>query len=80
MLIYGGLIFCNIFFLFIGRFIFLYPGKTMEYQKKFYEKINWKIEPISIRKGLHNTRVMGLLIFILTLISIIYSFIMLMRL
>lgn len=80
MLIYGGRILCKIFFLFIGRFIFLYPDKTIEYQKKFYEKINWKIEPISIRKELRNTKVMGLFIFILTLIAIVYSFIMLMRL
>ncbi len=79
MVIYGLLIFCDILFLFIGRFIFFYPGQTIELQKKFYEKINWKMEPISMKKELRNTKIMGLFILIITFAGIFYSFITIME-
>jgi len=45
---------------FIGFFLFLRPASAIRIQKKFYEGINWKIEPISISKELRNTKLMGL--------------------
>mgnify|MGYP003395723982 CR=1 FL=1 len=42
-----------------GIFIATNPVSAMEMQRKFYEKINWKIEPISISKEIRNTRIMG---------------------
>jgi len=60
----------------VGLFVALRPQKTIEIQQKFYAKINWRIEPISMSKEVRNTRLMGLFLVglaiavtILTLIS-----------
>lgn len=50
-----------------GFFLFFKPIIAIEIQRKFYEKINWKIEPISMAKEVRNTRFMGL--FLLALIA-----------
>jgi hypothetical protein len=47
----------------IGCFMFFKPGLSIEIQKRFYEKINWRIEPISMAKEIRNTRIMGLCLF-----------------
>ncbi|MDD4955701.1 MAG: hypothetical protein PHP17_06665, partial [Candidatus Omnitrophica bacterium] len=44
----------------IGLFLAVKPFKAIELQKKFYAKINWNIEPISMEKEIRNTRIMGL--------------------
>ena len=44
----------------VGLFVALRPEKTIEIQQKFYAKINWRIEPISMSKEIRNTRLMGL--------------------
>ncbi|MBM3254868.1 MAG: hypothetical protein FJZ08_01015 [Candidatus Omnitrophica bacterium] len=44
----------------IGLFVFFRPELTIEIQKKFYEKINWRIEPISMQKEIRNTKIMGI--------------------
>jgi len=43
----------------IGLFVFFRPELTIEIQRKFYEKINWRIEPISMQKEIRNTKIMG---------------------
>jgi hypothetical protein len=43
-----------------GLFLFLKPDRAIDIQKRFYEKINWRIEPISMEKEVRNTRIMGL--------------------
>ena len=53
-----------IFALSLGLFIFLKPQQTFIIQKKFYECINWRIEPISFEKELRNTRLMGLFLIV----------------
>ena len=54
----------------IGFFLFLNPASTIEIQKKFYEKINWRIEPISMQKEIRNTKIMGLFLIAITLLII----------
>jgi hypothetical protein len=44
----------------LGLFLFFNPAAAIETQRKIYEKINWRIEPMSMQKELKNTRVMGL--------------------
>ena len=41
------------------------PILAIKIQQKFYERINWKIEPINLKKELRNTRIMGLISLIL---------------
>lgn len=52
----------------IGLILTRSPGLCIEFQKKAYALINWRIEPISMERELNNTRLMG---FILTSISLI---------
>jgi len=58
----------------IGLFVFFKPIMTIEIQKKFYEKINWRIEPISMRKEIRNTKIMGIFLAVVALLTIVYSF------
>lgn len=36
------------------------PDRAIELQRRFYEKINWRLEPIIIKQELKNTRIMGI--------------------
>jgi multisubunit Na+/H+ antiporter MnhB subunit len=50
------------------------PERAIEMQKKFYEKINWRLEPIVVKRELKNTRIMGIFMVVagaLTLLLII---------
>ena len=58
--------------LWIGLFVYIKPQKAFEIQKKFYELINWRIEPISMEKEMRNTKIMGLFLIIFTLMSCVY--------
>ena len=57
----------------IGLFLSLNPALAIRIQKRFYERINWRIEPISMPKELRNTRIMGLFLITATLSIIIYA-------
>jgi hypothetical protein len=70
-LILSGLLILMAGMFFVGLFAFFAPTKTIELQKKFYAKINWKIEPISMEKEIRNSRVMGLFIVFLA----VYAFV-----
>jgi hypothetical protein len=59
----------------IGLFVFFKPILTIEIQKKFYEKINWRIEPISMQKEVRNTKIMGMFLVAVAILTIIYSLI-----
>ncbi len=59
-----------LFNFFVGLLLFLRPELAIEIQKRFYAKINWRIEPISMPKEIRNTRIMGAFLIIL---AIIYS-------
>ena len=59
----------------LGFFLLLNPSRAIEMQRRFYEKINWRIEPLSIQKEIRNTKIMGLFLIIFILLAIIYFFI-----
>jgi len=47
---------------FISGFICLFsPNSAIRIQQKFYEQINWKIEPINKAKEIRNTKIMGMI-------------------
>lgn len=58
----------------IGLFIFFKPELTIEIQRKFYEKINWRIEPISMPKEIINTKIMGIILVAVAIVTITYSY------
>ncbi|MGB2630488.1 MAG: hypothetical protein WBD24_02105 [Candidatus Omnitrophota bacterium] len=64
-------VFIGIINLFIGSFLFLKPELSIEIQIRFYEKINWRIEPISMRKEVRNTRLMGILLIAVTSVLLV---------
>ena len=59
----------------IGFFFIKKPEVAIELQRRFYAKINWKIEPISMPKEVRNTRIMGLAVIILLLATVLIYFI-----
>ncbi len=56
----------------IGLFVFFKPELTIEIQRRFYEKLNWRIEPISMPKEIRNTKIMGILLVAVAIVTIIY--------
>lgn len=56
----------------IGLFIFFKPELTIEIQRRFYERINWCIEPISMQKEIRNTKIMGIFLAALSAIALIF--------
>jgi hypothetical protein len=58
----------------IGLFFLLGPSQLIELQRKFYEKINWRIEPVSLPKEIRNTRIMGLIILVFIAAALIFFF------
>ena len=60
--------------IFLGIFLFSKPEKAIKIQESFYEKINWKIEPVSMQKEVRNTRIMGMSLIAVALSMIVYFF------
>jgi hypothetical protein len=56
----------------IGFFFMLKPQLAIEIQKRFYAKINWRMEPISMSKEIRNTRIMGGLIVVILVAMLVY--------
>jgi len=46
------------------------PKKIIDMQIALYRRLNWKIEPISMKKEIRNTRIMGLVVFVLGALSL----------
>ena len=61
-----------LFSILFGLFLFKKPDMAIELQRKVYAMINWRIEPISMKKELFNTRLMGLFMFSLGVLAITY--------
>jgi hypothetical protein len=59
--------------LFAGLFAATKPVLCIEIQKRFYAKINWRMEPISVEKEIYNTRSMGCFLVIISLITLFLS-------
>lgn len=58
--------------LFLGVFIFFHPASAIEIQRRFYLTINWKIEPVSMSKEIHNTRIMGFSLIFISFLLLLY--------
>lgn len=58
----------------IGVFLVMKPQLAIEIQRRFYARINWKIEPISMEKELRNTRSMGIFLIIFSIATLIFIF------
>ena len=71
-----SLIHISIILIFIGiiagLLVFFYPVSVMKLQVKFYEKINWRIEPISLQKEFKRTKHSGIYLIVLCLFAIAY--------
>ncbi|MFA5089964.1 MAG: hypothetical protein WC510_02870 [Candidatus Omnitrophota bacterium] len=63
----------------IGLFVFFKPELTIEIQKKFYEKINWRIEPISMQKEIRNTKIMGIFLAGFSIVAVVFFIINIIR-
>jgi hypothetical protein len=63
---------CIIAGIIVGILVYFYPVSVMRFQVKFYEKINWRIEPISLQKEFDRTRNSGLYLIILCILSAVY--------
>jgi len=55
-----------------GSLIAWKPKKVIDIQIALYRPFNWKIEPISMEKEIRNTRIMGLAVLVLGILSIGY--------
>ena len=60
--------------LFVGVFLAIKPQQAMKIQIKFYEKINWRVEPISMDKEIRNTRAMGVFLLAVFVATLFYGF------
>ncbi|MFH1281622.1 MAG: hypothetical protein ABIH91_02770 [Candidatus Omnitrophota bacterium] len=58
----------------IGLFVFFKPELAIEIQRKFYEKINWRIEPISMPKEIRNTKIMGMFLIVVSIATMIFGY------
>ena len=55
-----------------GALVAWKPKKTIAIQTALYRPFNWRLEPISMEKEIRNTRIMGLTVLILGVLSLIY--------
>ena len=58
----------------IGAFMVINPHLAIEIQRRFYAKINWRIEPISMSREIRNTRFMGWFLIILSVTTLFFAF------
>ena len=75
LIIIGGIlaaISISIISVILGLFLFYKPALAIEIQRKFYEKINWRVEPIFLQKEIKNTKIMGLVLITISSLTIIY--------
>ncbi|MFH1305087.1 MAG: hypothetical protein ABIH74_01630 [Candidatus Omnitrophota bacterium] len=75
LLYYVLLIFFPVVGVMFGMFLLCKPLQVIECQEKFYEMINWRIEPVSMEKELRHTRIMGIMLIITILLIMAYYFI-----
>lgn len=61
------------FTILLGVALIAWPSSAIEFQRRFYEKINWRMEPISMSKEIRNTRIMGGMLIVAAVIAIVYS-------
>ena len=59
----------------VGLFLFLRPTESLEIQRRFYLRINWRIEPVDMEKELRNTKAMGALLIASAICVSIYKWV-----
>ncbi len=57
----------------IGLVLIRAPGFCIELQRKFYALLNWRIEPISMKRELRSTRFLGVFLVILCIFGLIFA-------
>jgi len=62
----------SIFGIAIGFFLTFNPQLAIELQRRFYARINWQIEPISMSKEIRNTRLMGVFLILLGIATLVF--------
>ncbi|MFH1655052.1 MAG: hypothetical protein ABH954_00365 [Candidatus Omnitrophota bacterium] len=65
-------IFLSLDSILVGIFLFFQPTWAIDLQRKFYEKINWRMEPINLKKEIRNTKTMGLFAIVVGTAALIY--------
>jgi hypothetical protein len=56
----------------VGFLMLINPFLAIEVQRRFYEKINWSIEPISVSKEIRNIRIMGWCIILVIITALFF--------
>ena len=56
----------------MGIFLINRPAGAIELQRKFYEKINWRLVPISMERELRNMRRAGAFLIVFSFVALIY--------
>ncbi|MDD5130968.1 MAG: hypothetical protein PHS66_08000 [Candidatus Omnitrophica bacterium] len=56
----------------VGLLVYFYPVSVMRMQVKFFEKLNWRIELISLQREFNRIKYTGLYLVILCLCASIY--------
>ena len=56
-----------------GALVAWKPKKTIEIQTAIYRPFNWRLEPISMEKEIRNTRIMGLILLLVGVLSLIIT-------
>jgi len=67
-------LFFSLFGFLAGLFFIIKPELAIEIQRRFYAKINWKIEPISKPKEIRNTRIMGYFLLLVLVVTLFLFF------
>ncbi len=57
--------------MYLGFFLYLRPADAIDTQKRFYVRINWRIEPVDFEKEIRNTKIMGISLLALVAASIV---------
>ena len=58
----------------VGVMLIARPSAAIEIQKRFYAKINWRMEPISMPKEIRNTRLMGVMVIVFLSVIVAFAF------
>ena len=56
----------------LGAFLTYKPAEAIELQRKFYELINWRMEPISMPKEIRKTCIMGVFVIVSASVAMVY--------
>ena len=58
----------SVIVLVFGLWVYLKPLEVIEFQKRFYAAINWRMEPIDRTKEIRNTKWMGLFLIVFVIV------------